>query len=127
LDDCQLEAPDPIEIRAHVTGLLQRQAFADGARVSKGDLLYVIDPRPFELQRAHAEAGVAQAEANLAKAQQNLEDQQALLRIAELNLGLTAVRASRDGFLSSSRVKPGALITAQRTLMNTLYRSDPTA
>ena len=42
----QTQAPDTIEIRAQVTGLLERQAFADGARVKKGDLLYVIDPRP---------------------------------------------------------------------------------
>jgi len=68
----QTQAPDTIEIRAQVTGLLERQAFADGARVKKGDLLYVIDRRPFESQRAQAQASVAQAEANLANAQQNL-------------------------------------------------------
>src|SRR6266481_3957408 len=53
-------APDTIEIRAQVTGLLERQAFADGARVKKGELLYLIDPRPFEAQRAQATAGLAQ-------------------------------------------------------------------
>lgn len=38
----QTQAPDTIEIRAQVTGLVQRQAFADGAQVKKGDLLYAI-------------------------------------------------------------------------------------
>src|SRR6476659_3568631 len=52
----QTQAPDTIEIRAQVTGLLERQAFADGARVKRGDVLYVIDQRPFEAQLAQAKA-----------------------------------------------------------------------
>src|SRR5204863_283537 len=43
----------------------------------------------------------------------------------ELNLEFATLRASRDGFMSSSLVKPGALITAQQTLLATLYSSDP--
>src|SRR5258706_3759902 len=152
----QTQAPDTIEIRAQVTGLLERQAFADGARVKKGDLLYVIDQRPFESQRAQAQASVAQAEANLVNAKQNLarngrlmaqkavsqqdydtavaqarastalvDAQRALLRNVELNLEFATIRASRDGFMGISHVKPGALINAQQTLLNTLYSSDP--
>ncbi|HEX9432871.1 MAG TPA: efflux RND transporter periplasmic adaptor subunit [Burkholderiales bacterium] len=152
----QTQAPDTIEIRAQVTGLLERQAFADGARVKKGELLYLIDPRPFEAQAGQAKAGLAQAEANLVNARQNLarngrliaekavsqqdydtavaqeraggalvEAQRALLRNAELNLEFATVRAPRDGFMSSSQVKPGALITAQQTMLTTLYSSDP--
>jgi len=66
----QTQAPDTIEIRARVTGLLERQAFADGARIKKGALLYVIDPRPYEVQLAQAKANLAQAEANLSNATQ---------------------------------------------------------
>ena len=152
----QMQAPDTIEISAQVTGLLQQQAFADGARVRKGALLYVIDQRPFEAQVAQAQANVAQAEANLINAGQNLarngrliaqhavsqqdydaaeaqekagaalvEAQKALLRDAEINLEFTSIRASRDGVMSSSLVKPGALITAQQTLLTTLYSNDP--
>jgi membrane fusion protein (multidrug efflux system) len=152
----QTQAPDTIEIRAQVTGLLERQAFADGARVKKGELLYQIDSRPFEAQRAQAKAGLVQAQANLLNAQQNLarnerliaekavsqqdydtamaqqhasaalvEAQGALLRNAELNLEFATVRAPRDGFMSNSQAKPGALITAQQTLLTTLYSSDP--
>lgn len=152
----QTQAPDTIEIRSQVTGLLERQAFADGARVKKGDLLYVIDQRPFEAQLAQAKASLAQAEANLVNAKQNLarntrliaqkavsqqdfdtavaqerssaalvEAQKALLRNTELNLEFATIRASRDGFMSSSQVKSGSLITAQQTLLTTLYSSDP--
>src|SRR3954462_7361791 len=57
----QTQAPDTIEIRAQVTGLLERQAFTDGKRVKKGDLLYVIDQRPFAAQVSQAKAALAQA------------------------------------------------------------------
>jgi membrane fusion protein (multidrug efflux system) len=152
----QTQAPDTIEIRSQVTGLLERQAFADGARVKKGDVLYVIDQRPFQAQLAQSKASLAQAEANLVNAKQNLarnsrliaqkavsqqdydtafaqersgtalvEAQKALLRNVELNLEFSTLRAPREGFMSSSQVKPGSLITAQQTLLTTLYSSDP--
>ena len=152
----QTQAPDTIEIRSQVTGLLQRQAFADGARVKRGDLLYVIDQRPFEAQLAQAKASLAQAEANLVNAKQNLARQSRLIaqkavsqqdydtavaqerssaalvdaqtavqRNVELNLEFATLRAPRDGTMSMSLVKPGALITAQQTLLTTLYSSDP--
>ena len=54
-----------------------------------------------------------------------VEAQKALLRNVELNLEFATLRASRDGFMSSSQVKPGSLITAQQTLLTTLYSSDP--
>src|SRR5262249_61634231 len=53
-------------------GLRERQVFSDGARVKKGDVLYVIDQRPFEAQLAQAKANLAQAEANQVNAKQNL-------------------------------------------------------
>jgi membrane fusion protein (multidrug efflux system) len=68
----QTQAPNTIEIRSQVAGLLEQQAFADGARVRKGELLYVIDRRPLEAQLAQAKANLAQAQANLINAQQKL-------------------------------------------------------
>jgi membrane fusion protein (multidrug efflux system) len=152
----QAQAPGTIEIRSQVTGLVERQGFADGAAVKRGDLLYEIDRRPFEAQRAQLVASLAQAEANLANAKQNLarnerliaekavsqqdydtavaqasagaalvEAQRALLRNAQINLEFATIRAPRDGFVSGSHVRPGALVTAQQTLLTTLYSSDP--
>ena len=54
-----------------------------------------------------------------------VDAQKALVRSAEINLGFTVLRAPRDGVISKSLVKPGALITSQVTLLNTLYSSDP--
>jgi membrane fusion protein (multidrug efflux system) len=42
-----------------------------------------------------------------------------------LNLEFATLRAPRDGFMSNSQVKSGSLITAQQTLLTTLYSSDP--
>jgi multidrug efflux pump subunit AcrA (membrane-fusion protein) len=68
----QTQAPGTIEIRSQATGLLERQAFIDGAHVNKGELLYVIDQRPFQAQLEQALASLAQAEANLLNARQTL-------------------------------------------------------
>src|SRR5580658_2546291 len=46
----QFSAVDDVEIRAQVSGYLTEIHFTDGQIVHKGDLLFVIDPRPFEIQ-----------------------------------------------------------------------------
>jgi multidrug efflux system membrane fusion protein len=53
----RLEAVDMVEIRARVSGYLESIHFIDGAEVKKGDLLMVIDPRPYqaELDRSQAQ------------------------------------------------------------------------
>lgn len=152
----QTAAPDTIELRAQVTGLLQRQVVPDGARVKQGDLLYVIDPRPFQAALEEARANLAQARAGLTNAQQTLdryqelvgqgfvskqafqnaqaqqrqaaalvEAERARVREANINLGYTRISAPGDGYLSQSQVRAGSLVTAQQTLLNTLYSSDP--
>lgn len=68
----QTEAVDPVEIRARVGGILQRQAFSDGARVKKGDLLFILDQQPFIAALAQARAALAQAEAAWSNSKQNL-------------------------------------------------------
>ena len=47
------------EIRAQVTGYLLKQAYTEGSQVKKGDLLFEIDPRPFEAALHQAEAKLA--------------------------------------------------------------------
>ncbi|HBC08051.1 MAG TPA: efflux transporter periplasmic adaptor subunit, partial [Rhodospirillaceae bacterium] len=44
----RFEATNRVEIRARVSGFLESIHFKDGDLVNKGDLLFVIDPRPFE-------------------------------------------------------------------------------
>jgi multidrug efflux pump subunit AcrA (membrane-fusion protein) len=72
----RLEAAEFVELRPRIAGVIERIHFEDGALVSKGQLLFSIDPRPFEAEVARAEsqrvAAVARAElaaSELARAQ----------------------------------------------------------
>ena len=57
----QFSAVNRIELRAQVGGLLTEIHFQDGQIVRKGDLLFVIDPRPYEIKLALATAQLATA------------------------------------------------------------------
>ncbi len=77
----RLEAAEYVELRPRVAGSVERVHFSDGAMVAKGQLLFSIDPRPFEAAVARAEAqrlaALARAElarTELARAQKLLED-----------------------------------------------------
>ena len=65
----RLEATDHVEIRSRVSGFITAVNFRPGSEVKKGDVLFVIDPRPFqaEASRAEAAANSARAKADLAK------------------------------------------------------------
>ncbi len=66
----RLQAVDTVEVRPRVSGYINRVAFADGARVKKGELLFEIDPRPFqaEVDRLTSERSRALSDLELAKA-----------------------------------------------------------
>jgi membrane fusion protein (multidrug efflux system) len=66
----QTEAVKTVEIRARVEGFLEQQAVPDGADVTAGDLLFVIDPRPFRVALDEARAQLARDEARLVNARQ---------------------------------------------------------
>jgi len=57
------------DVRAQVTGYLLRQGYQEGAFVRKGQLLFEIDPRPFQAALDQAQGQLAQAKAALANAQ----------------------------------------------------------
>ena len=67
----QFSAVDHVEIRAQVSGYLTEIHFVDGQIVHQGDLLFVIDPRPFEIQfqQATAQQQTAMAQLDLANKQ----------------------------------------------------------
>ena len=66
----RLQAPNTVELRPRVSGYVDRGAFTDGARVKKGQLLFQIDPRPFqaEVERLVAERTRSVSDLELAKA-----------------------------------------------------------
>ncbi len=66
----RLQAVNTVDVRPRVSGYIDRVAFEDGARVKKGQLLFQIDPRPFqtEVDRLVAERSRAVADLELARA-----------------------------------------------------------
>jgi membrane fusion protein (multidrug efflux system) len=76
------------EIRPQVSGLLQRRKFEEGAAVKAGDLLYQIDPAPYQAAYDQAKAALVTAEANVATAEANVV-------MAEANLPALRSRADR--------------------------------
>ncbi|MFB3904237.1 MAG: efflux RND transporter periplasmic adaptor subunit [Acidobacteriota bacterium] len=78
------------EIRPQVNGLIQSREFEEGAFVKAGQLLYRIDPAPYQAAYNQAKAAVATAEADLITAQANLP---AIRAREERFRGLVAIRA----------------------------------
>ncbi|WP_051946823.1 efflux RND transporter periplasmic adaptor subunit [Verrucomicrobium sp. BvORR106] len=64
----QTQAAATVEIRARVQGFLTQAPFREGGLVKKGDLLFEIDPKPYEAAVAQAKANVAKAEATAERA-----------------------------------------------------------
>ena len=63
------QASESVEVRARVGGYLESLHFRDGATVSTGERLFVIDPRPYEAQLAAAKADLASKKASAAVAE----------------------------------------------------------
>lgn len=76
------------EIRPQVSGLLQKRMFEEGANIREGDLLYQIDPTPYQAAYDQARAALNAAEANVSTAEANVV-------MAEANLPAMRSRAER--------------------------------
>lgn len=64
----RLEASRVAQVRARATGILQKRSFTEGSDVKAGQVLYQIDPAPYEAALQSAQAQLAQAQAQLAQA-----------------------------------------------------------
>lgn len=64
----QLRGVREVEVRARVSGILLKRMYQEGARVKEGELLFRIDPAPFEAQAARARAELGVQQANLQQA-----------------------------------------------------------
>jgi len=88
----RFEPVDSVEVRPRVSGAIQSVNFDDGQLVKQGDLLFVIDPRPYAAQLAHAKAEVAGARAQLANADAELKRAEALVKSKLVSEADTEVR-----------------------------------
>ncbi len=86
---------DPIEfveVRARVTGYLDKILFQDGANVKKGDVLFIIDRRPYKAALEQAQAALTSAKARLSFTQTDLERAQVLSRGGNISEQVTDQR-----------------------------------
>src|SRR5437899_5005989 len=72
-------AAEAVEVRARVSGYLVKVNFREGSMVKKGDLLFLIDPRPFQAVLDQAKGQVVQWEAKLARAEADVARDERLL------------------------------------------------
>ncbi len=68
----RLAAPETVEVRARVSGYLNEAPFTDGALVTRGELLFVIDSRPYRAALDEARAALTGARARLELAERDL-------------------------------------------------------
>ncbi len=74
------------QIQPQVSGYLIRQEYREGAGVSKGQVLFQIDPRPFQAAVDRAEGQLAQAQAQVGQAEGQVRQAQAQMELAAINV-----------------------------------------
>jgi len=82
----RFEASSRVEVRARVSGFLEKVNFQDGELVEKGKVLFVIDQRPYQIALYEAKANYAQALASLKTAQDNFERVESLRETGALSI-----------------------------------------
>jgi membrane fusion protein (multidrug efflux system) len=135
-----VEAIESVDLRARVEGYLEKVNFQEGAYVQKGQLLYVIEQKPYKARVASAQARLTQAKANLFKtdtrlrrlrsanpesvpqtdlddaraaadlAKGQVQEAEASLELARIDLEYTTVEAPADGRIGESFYEQGDLV-----------------
>jgi len=95
------------EIQPRVAGYIVKQNYSEGAPVRRGDVLFEIDPRPFQAILDQARAQLAQAEAQLAKADLDVE------RDTPLAAARAIARGQLDTEIQASRAASAAVLAAK--------------
>lgn len=141
----RFQANATVDIRARVSGYLQEVRFQDGQSVEAGDVLFIIDKRPYLITLNRATAQYQLAKKELARAQelrrtqatsqqdvdnklQALQFAEADLANARLNLEFTEVKSPIKGRVSRDRVNIGNLVAGgneNATILTTVVSLDP--
>src|SRR3954470_17940602 len=108
----RLQAVDQVEIRPRVSGYIKRVTFDEGQEVKKGEVLFEIDPRPYEAELARAEAQLEQARSAASLAKSEVQRASKLVEVQAI---------SREEFDSrtSAEVQGGAQVRAAEAAVET--------
>jgi membrane fusion protein, multidrug efflux system len=137
----ELQAVNTVDVHPRVNGFIETVQFTEGARVTKGQLLFQIDARPFqiEIERLQAELKRARSKLDFATAGHEEYEQltsaeteaagdlgalNAQLHAALLNLEYSHVRSPIDGHVSRALITPGNLVSST-DLLTTVVSDDP--
>jgi membrane fusion protein, multidrug efflux system len=135
-------AAETVQVQAQVSGQIISREFEDGADVKKGDVLFRIDPRPFEAALASAQADAALAHATFARqtelrskavvagqdydtAQANAMKADAAVKAAQVNLDYCTIRSPIDGRTSLRNIDVGNLVGPSSPPLVMVQRLDP--
>jgi len=120
---------ESVQVQAQVSGQIIERHFKDGADVKKGDLLFTIDPRPYQAALDSAKADLFLAQANLKRqeelrakdvtatqdldtAKANAMRTEAAVATAQVNLDYCSIRSPIDGRIGLRQVDVGNTVTA---------------
>jgi multidrug efflux pump subunit AcrA (membrane-fusion protein) len=112
------------QVRAQVSGYLLKQHYAEGERVKAGDLLFEVDPRPFQIAVDQATAAAEKAEADYRR-QAELAEQQVAAR-QEID-NATAARASARAALAQATLTSSSPKSAHPSRVSPVSRTHKSA
>ena len=113
----RIAAVDSVEVRAHVWGYLERVNFKEGTLVKKGDVLFELDPRPYQAEYGRALANLTQAKAHLTRTTADFQRANELLpRKAISQSDYDLARGDRDEAAAAVQVAEAAVHTAKLNL-----------
>ena len=139
------ERPRPyetVQVQAQINGQIIAREFQDGADVKKGDLLFRIDPRPFEAALAAAQADLALNEATFKRQQElraknvtatqewdtaeaNARKSEAAVAAAKVNLDFCYIKSPINGRVGLRNVDVGNLVGPGGAPLVTIMGMDP--
>jgi RND family efflux transporter MFP subunit len=120
----RLEAVDQVEIRPRVSGYIKRVAFDEGKEVKKGEVLFEIDPRPYQADLDRAEAELARARSAAALAKSDVQRASKLVQVQAISREEYESRTSaEDQGGATVRAAEAAVETARLNLDWTRVRS----
>ena len=120
----RVEPSAVIQVRSQISGQIVRVAFAEGGDVKKDELLFEIDPRPYQEALRQAEATLARDTAQLRQSEANLERDKAQLKSAEaddvrnreLNQEGLASKAQREQSSAAAEAQRASILADQAAI-----------
>lgn len=130
------------QVRAQVPGYLVKRPYAEGSVVKAGDVLFEIDPRPFQIALEQAQAAVQKADSDYGRQSQLAQEQvaakqeldnataarataHAALEQAKLNLEFTKIVSPIDGLAGLANAQIGDLVGPSTGVLTTVSTIDP--